>query len=588
MPQSPIDDHLELGASFAQGGMGVIVSAEQHSLGREVAVKLARSGGSSLAQRVLVGEALVTGGLEHPHIVPVYDLRDGPEGPQMVMKRVRGIEWSQLISDPHPHEDWFEGQDPLEFHLDVLMKVCRAVSFAHERGVLHRDIKASNVMVAPHGEVLLLDWGLAVAMRPGMDPRIRRREDVRAPEGSPGAMAPEMARGKGQDLGVHTDVYLLGALLHYILTGSWRHQGRTTAELIQVAQVSAPPEFDRAVPPDLARLVVQATAADPAHRPANPEQFRRALREYGVRQASRDLAEEAVERCGTVARRLARMTDGQEVPLASIRVPLTEGRFAVAQALASWPENQVARRAKHRLGELAVRHAVAEGNLSEARAELRALEHHDPALTDAVDALAQRLRQRDADLAELDQVKADADLGRYAWLRVLLGVGLGLLAFALCAVLGVLQRAGSIRLTYTAMITAFSAFTGTSILMMGVARALVPMNAATMRHLWVMVTLLVALNTHWAFAAWMDLPLYQAIAWNALISAGALGTTAVAVERGVLPAALAFLLTAPAILAAPAWAIELLGLGSGVSFALYTLGAGLSLRGSDTGPKPPD
>ena len=131
---------LSLGPTIGKGGMGVVRLATQRSLDREVAVKVVSSDRPA-SVRALVREARVAGRLEHPSIVPVHALCWTDEGPVLVMKRIDGASWRELIANPH-HPLWAgrEGE-PLEWHLEVLQEVCHALELAHSRGVLHRDIK---------------------------------------------------------------------------------------------------------------------------------------------------------------------------------------------------------------------------------------------------------------------------------------------------------------------------------------------------------------------------------------------------------------------------------------------------------------
>jgi serine/threonine protein kinase len=148
-----------------------------------VAVKSLRSHRADLAtlEKVLQ-EALVLARLEHPNIVPVYDIASGESGlPRIVMKRVMGDEWSRFI-----HDDAAAGRrvtgDALSWHVEVFLQICNAVAYAHSRGLVHLDIKPSNVMLGPFGEVYLLDWGVAMATRDDVDPRIPRLEQCAPPK----------------------------------------------------------------------------------------------------------------------------------------------------------------------------------------------------------------------------------------------------------------------------------------------------------------------------------------------------------------------------------------------------------------------
>ncbi len=275
-----------LGPVIGEGGVAVVLSARQLPLEREVALKCLR-GERAEAGATLVREARLAGALEHPNIVPVHALGEGPDGaPVLVMKRVEGAPWSALLADPG-HPLWAAvGAATLAHHLSIFLHVCRAVHFAHDRGVVHLDLKPENVMVGAYGEVYVVDWGLARRLPPGVD----GVEHGGAPLGTPGYMAPEMPGGGGR-LGRSTDVYLLGAVLHRMLTGAPRHAGATLRARLESAHRSAPFTFPADVPAPLAALANAATAADPAARPPSVDALRRAVEDFLAHRTSMDLAD---------------------------------------------------------------------------------------------------------------------------------------------------------------------------------------------------------------------------------------------------------------------------------------------------------
>src|SRR5688572_21792637 len=134
---------LELGATIGEGGMGVVRSATQRSLGRKVAVKTLRAQTKTEAATLrLLREAWVTGSLEHPNIVPVYDLGLDDDGsPNIVLKHIEGVEWAGVIHDAKAVKERFGASDLFEHNLRILVQLCNAVSLAHSRGILHRDLK---------------------------------------------------------------------------------------------------------------------------------------------------------------------------------------------------------------------------------------------------------------------------------------------------------------------------------------------------------------------------------------------------------------------------------------------------------------
>ena len=140
------------------GGMGTVYLAEQQHPPREVAVKQANHKFSS-AKEIIFQEAMIAGALEHPAIVPIYEVRpSGADGPEIVMRRIKGQTFSELIHQEIGQEDW------LKRAIDICISICRAIEYVHSKRILHRDIKPENIMLGGFGEVYLVDWGLAVPM----------------------------------------------------------------------------------------------------------------------------------------------------------------------------------------------------------------------------------------------------------------------------------------------------------------------------------------------------------------------------------------------------------------------------------------
>lgn len=227
--------------TLGEGGMGVVELAQQPALGREVAVKRLRSElAGELHVHALLDEARITGSLEHPNILPVHGVGlDPAHGPLVVMKRVQGQTWNQLLAADREVSATPGRLDSAQLsrHLRALMQVCNALEFAHSKDIIHRDIKPANVMLGEFGEVYLLDWGIAL--------RLAAESAGDSPEtagfGTPVYMAPEMVLGRGID--GRSDVYLLGATLHELLTGQPRHTGKSLAACFADALTSDPFEY---------------------------------------------------------------------------------------------------------------------------------------------------------------------------------------------------------------------------------------------------------------------------------------------------------------------------------------------------------
>lgn len=268
---------------IGEGGMGYVYLAEQVSLKRETALKLTKSGGevSDVQAEKFMAEALITGYLDHTNIVPVIDAGVDREGHLFyVMKRVQGVTWDSLLRPRTEEERKRSEKMTLASHLDILHSVSNALAFAHSKNVIHRDLKPANVMIGEFGEVILLDWGVALSL----DSRAR---DLVTKEktgfgGTACYMAPEMARHDIKRIGKCSDIYLLGALLYRILTGIPPHAGKTFKEVIVHAAKNAIEAPREAISSDreLFNVALKAMAYHPEERYASIAEFQKALREY--------------------------------------------------------------------------------------------------------------------------------------------------------------------------------------------------------------------------------------------------------------------------------------------------------------------
>jgi hypothetical protein len=331
---APWANELELVGPLGEGGMGVVRLARQVLLGREVAVKSAHPDAPSRrASRSLLQEAWAAATLEHPNVVPVYLLVADDQGqPHVVMRRIEGRTWGELIQRPEDVQAAFGARDVLGWHLGVLMQVCNAVHFAHSRGVLHRDLKPDNVMVGAFGEVYVLDWGLAVRLREGGPPRLGLAADELYVVGTPRYMAPEMAAGDGPRLSERTDVYLLGGMLLTVLTGRGPHPGETAAETL--ANI---PSFAAVLPPDvprrLAQVVRTAMATDPDDRFPSAEALRLELQGFLEERSADGLAAEAAIELAALEAALAATPPDRQQAYRHFEAC----RFGFRQALRAWP-----------------------------------------------------------------------------------------------------------------------------------------------------------------------------------------------------------------------------------------------------------
>lgn len=257
---------------LGQGGMGVVVQVKDRALGRSVALKHLSPSSSMNDEAVgtLLTEARIAGMLEHPNIMPIYDVGALPSGePYYTMRLMDTLSLADilgLLRDGNPEA---AREFPFVRRMRIFLQICYAVDYAHGRGVIHRDIKPDNVRVGRHGEAQLCDWGLARAdglpdlpLRSAVEAALARGETSPCVViGSPNYMSPEQAMGKNDDVGVWSDVYGLGALLYEVLTLVAPVYGVDTAEIFQKVErgeIRHPLERapDRRIPPELAHLAM--------------------------------------------------------------------------------------------------------------------------------------------------------------------------------------------------------------------------------------------------------------------------------------------------------------------------------------------
>jgi eukaryotic-like serine/threonine-protein kinase len=320
----PFEERYELRKRLGEGGMGEVRLCRDRMIGREVAMKVVLPSMSRRGELLarFVREARVQGQLEHAAIVPVHDFGvDGDGNPFFTMKRVRGITLEDIIERLRRGDERFAREHPRHRLLAAFARVCLAIDFAHEHGVLHRDLKPGNIMLGGYGEVYVLDWGLAKVRGasksvdisvPDLSDLDAEDEHGRAEDGddeepasskaargivgtgteatqagsllgTPGYMAPEQIRGEEVD--ERTDIYGLGGILFEILTLEPLHGGPPIAAMMTRALngVDARPSVRaprRDIPPELETVCVRACARTRAERYASARELADSVEAY--------------------------------------------------------------------------------------------------------------------------------------------------------------------------------------------------------------------------------------------------------------------------------------------------------------------
>jgi tetratricopeptide (TPR) repeat protein/tRNA A-37 threonylcarbamoyl transferase component Bud32 len=293
VPPSTLPPHarFEILRAHAKGGLGEVFVARDKEIDREVALKeILPQHAHDLSSRArFVQEAEITGGLEHPGVVPVYGLGSYADGrPFYAMRFIRGNNLQEAIQRFYAAD--VPGRNPSERSLALrqllgrFIALCNTVAYAHSRGVLHRDLKPGNIMLGEYGETLVVDWGLAKTVGHGIQDRDTSERILRPSAtdsreatqegqaiGTPSFMSPEQASGRLDQMGPASDVYSLGATLFVLLTGRKPVRGSDVGDIlrkVQRGEVEYPPP-GKQTSPALMAICRKAMALKPKDRYAS-------------------------------------------------------------------------------------------------------------------------------------------------------------------------------------------------------------------------------------------------------------------------------------------------------------------------------
>lgn len=284
-----------------EGGMKAIWEVDDHRTARKVAMALIQEGKIASKEDIdaFLYEARLTSNLQHPNIIPIYDIAlDESGNPYFTMKALKGKTLGEILGKLRQGDKVYREEYTRTHLLSIFLKVCNAISYAHSKGVIHLDLKPSNVIVGDYGDVQVLDWGLStlitrpdghgdtpvswhsideVSLEDGqtltryLESASVDRKKRNVVGGTPGYMAPEQAQGSLSDIDFQTDVYMLGALLYEILTYRCPVEGGAVKDVLQKTVRGEIPPPDKRIPENkipaaLSAIAMKAMATDPEDR----------------------------------------------------------------------------------------------------------------------------------------------------------------------------------------------------------------------------------------------------------------------------------------------------------------------------------
>lgn len=269
-------DRYEVLGVLGEGGMGEVLRVFDHKFNRHLAMKVIHPSlsSNSFIGQLFMKEAQSTGLLQHPGTVPVHDFGTLNDGRFFfTMQEIQGITLKQAIYDVHSPDtptEWTElrGQWSIQRLFQTFLRICETLSYAHKLGLMHRDIKPSNFMLGEHGEVLVMDWGIAKVLPHG-ERRFIHANSIRPNQGSvvgtPEYISPEQAQGESDEVDARSDVFSMGCVLYEIITGQTIRQSTTDTAVLK-SRVWEPPPCLPVEDPILCNIYDRCIALDPTMR----------------------------------------------------------------------------------------------------------------------------------------------------------------------------------------------------------------------------------------------------------------------------------------------------------------------------------
>ncbi len=428
-PGSSIGDY-EILEEIAQGGMGVIYKARSKSLGRIVALKCLRAGtfASHLNVQRFRSEAEAVALLDHPHIVPIYEVGEHQGQPFFSMRLMEGGSLAEhlpeySLSDPNGESRHSRNPSQIQKKRDCLLRlmvpICRAVHFAHQRGILHRDLKPGNILLDDQGQPYVTDFGLAKKVLPDEDtPAQLPLTQSGSILGTPSYMAPEQADGTKGSVTTAADVYSLGAILYELLTGKPPFRGSSAFDILRQLsdQEAAPPRnlnpfLDR----DLETICLKCLSKEPSKRYSNAEELADELKRIQTGEPIKARPVSTVKRMGIWLRRNTALATAIGLAIATLLVlgiggllfGLQEARYSRDLEVAAKQLRKEQKQTRLALLQVKLKGDLAEKNFQDAKKHKEAAERNFQQAHDMVNDFYFRISEKMRDIPNLQNVRKE-------------------------------------------------------------------------------------------------------------------------------------------------------------------------------------